>query len=113
MADMQTLLTIIKRVRGDDINFLYGNLNEYSKRLLGECVCNLMYNTNNLKLTSNQLCRLRRKMSPYKKEFEYIAKQSGCDKRRGKAVKQIGGGLFASLAGILIPTIITLLNKNK
>ena len=111
MLDVQNLLSIIKTVRGENIYFLYKNLNEYSKNLLGECVNNLLYNTGNLRLNPRQLVRVKKKIAPYRKQFEYIARENGSELRRSKAVKQIGGGVFTTLAGILIPTIITLLTK--
>ena len=64
MLDVENLLSIIKTVRGENIYFLYKNLNEYSKNLLGECVNNLLYNTGNLRLNPRQLVRVK-KRSPH------------------------------------------------
>lgn len=111
MIDIMNLLSIIKKLKGDDIIFLYSNLNQYSKDILGECVDNLLHNTNNLKLTQHQLNRVRKKIFPFRKYLEYIAKNGKSQTMRCKAVKQVGGGVFTSLASLLLPTIISLISK--
>ncbi len=111
LRDLKSLLSIIKCIQNDDLTFLFRNMNKYSRDLFSETISNLLYNTGNLKLSKSKLLRLKKKVSPHKNELEYIAKLQGSEVKKMKAINQIGGGLITAIAGILIPTIISLLSK--
>ena len=95
--------------------FLYNNLNAHSRTLISELVYNVLYNTKVLNLSEKSVKKLRKVIYPHKTEFEAIALKKKPELKKNKIMKkQIGGGVFTSLALSLAPVILGLLaNKVK
>ena len=95
--------------------FLYNNLSAHSRTLISELVYNLLYNTSILNLSEKTVKKLKKVIYPHKKEFEAIALKKTSEFKKNKIMKkQIGGGVFTSLALSLAPVILSLLaNKVK
>lgn len=104
------LLNIAKRLKNEDMLFLYNNLSSHSRNLMSELVFNVLYNTNALKLPPKSMKRIRKVLSPYRKEFEVIALKETPEPKKNKIMrKQIGRGIITTLVATLAPAIVSLI----
>ena len=115
IKETSRLLEISKKLKTEDMLFLYNNLNAHSRTLISELVYNVLYNTKVLNLSEKTVKKLRKVIYPHKTEFEAIALKTKPELKKNKIMKkQIGGGVFTSLALSLAPVILGLLaNKVK
>ena len=104
------LLSISRKLKGDDLLFLYENMKDDTRNLFSEIVYNVINNTKSLNLSSKHTKKLRKIMLPHKKEFEFLASSTGSNIRKMTIIKkQIGGGVITALVSTLAPIIISLL----
>ena len=109
------LLKIVKKIKTDDMLFLFNCLNQQAKDLLSELIYNVLHNTSCFQLSDKEKKKVRRIVQPHKKEVEYIAKKGGVQSKRNRMLrKQIGNGLITGLISVLAPIVAGLIaNKIK
>ena len=108
------LLNISRKLKGDDLLFLYENMKDSTRNLFSEIVYNVINNTGSLKLSSVHTRKLKKIMLPHKKEFEFLAGSTGSDNKKMIIIKkQIGGGVFTALVTTLAPIILSLLASSR
>ena len=73
IKETSRLLEISKKLKTEDMLFLYNNLNAHSRTLISELVYNVLYNTKVLNLSEKSVKKLRKVIYPHKTEFEAIA----------------------------------------
>ena len=104
-------LRLLRKLKQSDVELILHFLNDHGLNTLGELTKNLLYCRCNI--SPREKKKLKKKLTPQKKEFRKIAKKrTSQELRRRLLINQNGSGLLSLLLSIGIPLLSSLLFKN-
>lgn len=103
------ILKILNKLKNkEEMEFFINNLNEKNREYICEIIFNLLYNVNNLNLSKHKISKIKKIIKPIRKDFMSLAEKNVCSNIKHRIIKkQNGKGIFSTLFGILIPSLIS------
>ena len=102
------ILKNLKKLNKEEMEFFINNLNEKNREYICEIIFNLLYNVNNLNLSKHKISKIKKIIKPIRKDFMSLAEKNVCSNIKHRIIKkQNGKGIFSTLFGILIPSLIS------
>ena len=87
-------------------------LDNKQRHLLSELSFNLIHNPSFANFSPSKLQKIINIMKPHRNDFEFLSQRTGSARRKKEIiVKQTGTGIFTALLSVVLPALITLIEK--
>ena len=102
------IIKILRKLKKQEMKFFIDNLNEKNREHICEIIFNLMYNLDSFHMSKHKISKIKKLITPMKKDFISLAEKNVCDNTKKRIIKkQNGNGILTTLFGILVPSLIS------
>ena len=102
------IIEILRKLKKQEMKFFIDNLNEKNREHICEIIFNLMYNLDSFHMSKHKISKIKKLITPMKKDFISLAEKNVCDNTKKRIIKkQNGNGILTTLFGILVPSLIS------
>ena len=102
------IIRILRKLKKQEMKFFIDNLNEKNREHICEIIFNLMYNLDSFHMSKHKISKIKKLITPMKKDFISLAEKNVCDNTKKRIIKkQNGNGILTTLFGILVPSLIS------